>query len=205
MRIAIDARAAAEVPAGRGRYVRELLRATRARERAARVPAVRPHARGRQGELDARFRWITPRAPGPQLAARGRRRDVPAGRRRPGLHQLRDDAPLAHPRRRDGVGLRPVRARAATAPRQPARARDAARGDPPRLVLRGDLRGHQAGADAALPRAVRAHDRRPPRGRRALPAAVPSRATPSGSRGSASAAPTCWSPARSSRARTCRV
>ncbi|MCW3032505.1 MAG: glycosyltransferase family 4 protein [Solirubrobacterales bacterium] len=63
MRIAIDARAAAEVPAGRGRYVRELLRGLARREEDheyllyARTPWL-------DGELDGRFRWVTPNAPG---------------------------------------------------------------------------------------------------------------------------------------------
>jgi glycosyltransferase involved in cell wall biosynthesis len=64
LRIGIDARAAAEVPAGRGRYVRELLRAL------ARLPddhryvllARRPWE---GAELDARFRWVCPRARDP--------------------------------------------------------------------------------------------------------------------------------------------
>lgn len=63
MRIAIDARAAAEVPAGRGRYVRELLCGIARRDEDheyllyARTPWT-------GAELDGRFRWITPRAPG---------------------------------------------------------------------------------------------------------------------------------------------
>jgi glycosyltransferase involved in cell wall biosynthesis len=63
VRIAIDARAAAEVPAGRGRYVRELIRAL-ARSSAdhhfvlyARVPWT-------EVELDARFAWSLVSAPG---------------------------------------------------------------------------------------------------------------------------------------------
>src|SRR5215208_84666 len=55
MRIAIDARAAAEVPAGRGRYVRELLLAL------ARLPDDNRYllyARSRwDAELDERFEW----------------------------------------------------------------------------------------------------------------------------------------------------
>jgi glycosyltransferase involved in cell wall biosynthesis len=63
MRIAIDARAAAEVPAGRGRYVRELLRgiARRDEQHEYLLYARRPWD---GGELDGRFRWITPQAPG---------------------------------------------------------------------------------------------------------------------------------------------
>jgi glycosyltransferase involved in cell wall biosynthesis len=53
--IAIDARAAAEVPAGRGRYVRELLRALAARDDAHRYLL---YARRRWEEpLDERFQW----------------------------------------------------------------------------------------------------------------------------------------------------
>jgi glycosyltransferase involved in cell wall biosynthesis len=58
VRIAIDARAAAEVPAGRGRYVRELIRGL------SRLPADHEFAlyareRWSAAELDARFRWRT--------------------------------------------------------------------------------------------------------------------------------------------------
>ena len=75
LRIAVDARAAAEVPAGRGRYVRELLRAL------ARLDA--PHRYDLlcrtpwDGDLDARFRWIGIHAGGPRWllgAARAARR-----------------------------------------------------------------------------------------------------------------------------------
>src|SRR4051794_19465652 len=53
--IGIDARAAAEVPAGRGRYVRELLRALAARDDDARFLL---YARERWEEpLDDRFEW----------------------------------------------------------------------------------------------------------------------------------------------------
>jgi glycosyltransferase involved in cell wall biosynthesis len=64
MRIAVDARAAAEVPAGRGRYVRELLRAFAALPDdheyvlLARTPWADP-------ALDERFRWRRIRAPDP--------------------------------------------------------------------------------------------------------------------------------------------
>ena len=63
MRIAIDARAAAEVPAGRGRYVRELLRgiARRGDDHEYLLYARTPWA---EGDLDERFQWVTPRAPG---------------------------------------------------------------------------------------------------------------------------------------------
>jgi glycosyltransferase involved in cell wall biosynthesis len=55
--IGIDARAAAEVPAGRGRVVRELLRALAAREEAHRYLL---YARERWSEvLDERFEWRT--------------------------------------------------------------------------------------------------------------------------------------------------
>ena len=53
--IGIDARAAVEVAAGRGRVVRELLRALAAREDAHRYPATRAGAGA--GQLDARFQW----------------------------------------------------------------------------------------------------------------------------------------------------
>jgi glycosyltransferase involved in cell wall biosynthesis len=64
VRIAIDARAAAEVPAGRGRYVRELLRALHRidADHDFLLYARRPWS---QAELDGRFRWATPAAPGP--------------------------------------------------------------------------------------------------------------------------------------------
>jgi glycosyltransferase involved in cell wall biosynthesis len=81
VRIAVDARAAAEVPAGRGRYVRELLRGLSgidadheyvlyARERWAETPE------------DPRFRWRTPRAPGlswPLVAGREMSRSAGVG------------------------------------------------------------------------------------------------------------------------------
>jgi len=63
MRIAIDARAAAEVPAGRGRYVRELLRGI-ARRDDDHEYLLYARTRWTGGELDGRFRWVTPRAPG---------------------------------------------------------------------------------------------------------------------------------------------
>jgi glycosyltransferase involved in cell wall biosynthesis len=64
MRIAVDARAAAEVPAGRGRYVRELLRAFAA------LPddhdyLLLARSAWEAPELDARFRWRPIRMPDP--------------------------------------------------------------------------------------------------------------------------------------------
>jgi len=54
--IGIDARAAAEVPAGRGRVVRELLRELSLRDDAARY---RLYARSAWGDLDnKRFEWV---------------------------------------------------------------------------------------------------------------------------------------------------
>src|SRR3954451_12073579 len=61
--IGIDARAAAEVPAGRGRYVRELLRALARREDDARFLL---YARDRWDKpLDGRFEWRLIDAPDP--------------------------------------------------------------------------------------------------------------------------------------------
>jgi glycosyltransferase involved in cell wall biosynthesis len=64
MRIAVDARAAAEVPAGRGRYVRELLRALAALpdDHEYVLLARTPWA---GAALDERFRWHTIRLPDP--------------------------------------------------------------------------------------------------------------------------------------------
>jgi glycosyltransferase involved in cell wall biosynthesis len=64
MRIAVDARAAAEVPAGRGRYVRELLRAFAALpdDHEFVLLARRPWT---EAPLDARFRWRTIGLPDP--------------------------------------------------------------------------------------------------------------------------------------------
>lgn len=63
MKIAIDARAAAEVPAGRGRYVRELLAGlTRLEDEHEYLLFAR--RRWEDADLDARFRWNTPSAPG---------------------------------------------------------------------------------------------------------------------------------------------
>jgi alpha-1,3-rhamnosyl/mannosyltransferase len=55
--IGIDARAAAEVPAGRGRVVRELLRALAARPEDGRRYVLYARERWAQDELDKRFRW----------------------------------------------------------------------------------------------------------------------------------------------------
>jgi alpha-1,3-rhamnosyl/mannosyltransferase len=54
--IGIDARAASEVPAGRGRFVRELLRALAARQDGHRY-VLYARRRWEQAELDARFSW----------------------------------------------------------------------------------------------------------------------------------------------------
>lgn len=56
LKVAIDARAAAEVPAGRGRYVRELLEALQALPEAAEARFLL-YAREPWGNLDDRFRW----------------------------------------------------------------------------------------------------------------------------------------------------
>ncbi len=63
MRIAIDARAAAEVPAGRGRYVRELLRALAGLGFDHEVLLYARRA-WTEGNLDERFRWRLSQAPG---------------------------------------------------------------------------------------------------------------------------------------------
>ncbi len=76
--IGIDARAAAEVPAGRGRVVRELIRALAAREDDGHryvLYARRPWA---EESIDARFRWTLIEAPDPWwhfLAARAANRE----------------------------------------------------------------------------------------------------------------------------------
>ena len=68
--VGIDARAAAEVPAGRGRYVRELLAALEALEEARDVRFVL-YGREAWGELEpARFTLAADRAAGPGLARR---------------------------------------------------------------------------------------------------------------------------------------
>ncbi len=72
MRIAIDARAAAEVPAGRGRYVRELLRGL-SRIDADHEYVLYGRERWEDDSLDVRFKWRTPSAPGlswPLMAGR---------------------------------------------------------------------------------------------------------------------------------------
>jgi glycosyltransferase involved in cell wall biosynthesis len=63
MRIAIDARAAAEVPAGRGRYVRELLRGLSLLD-ADHEYLLYARKRWEDASLDARFQWRTTSAPG---------------------------------------------------------------------------------------------------------------------------------------------
>jgi glycosyltransferase involved in cell wall biosynthesis len=63
VRIAIDARAAAEVPAGRGRYVRELIRGL-ARIEADHEYLLYARERWTGATLDRRFRWRTIGAPG---------------------------------------------------------------------------------------------------------------------------------------------
>jgi glycosyltransferase involved in cell wall biosynthesis len=62
VRIGIDARAAAEVPAGRGRFVRELLSALTARNDEHRYVL---YARRPWGDLDERFRWVLVDTPDP--------------------------------------------------------------------------------------------------------------------------------------------
>jgi glycosyltransferase involved in cell wall biosynthesis len=62
MRIAIDARAAAEVPAGRGRYVREMLRGL-SRLECDHEFILYGRDRWSEGELDSRFSWRTFKAP----------------------------------------------------------------------------------------------------------------------------------------------
>jgi alpha-1,3-rhamnosyl/mannosyltransferase len=57
LRIGIDARAAAEVPAGRGRVVRELLRALAAREPDGHRYVLYTRERWTGAELDERFEW----------------------------------------------------------------------------------------------------------------------------------------------------
>ncbi len=63
MRIAIDARAAAEVPAGRGRYVRELIRALAAR-RDDHEYLLYARTAWREAPSDPRISWHKPQAPG---------------------------------------------------------------------------------------------------------------------------------------------
>jgi hypothetical protein len=67
VRIAIDARAAAEVPAGRGRYVRELLRALADLD-ADHAYDLLARERWDGAPLDERFRWRQVRAGEPRWA-----------------------------------------------------------------------------------------------------------------------------------------
>ncbi|HEX7300715.1 MAG TPA: glycosyltransferase family 1 protein [Solirubrobacteraceae bacterium] len=67
MRIAIDARAAAEVPAGRGRYVRELLAAL-ARDQRDEEYVLLARQRWEHAGLDGRFRWHLRDLPDPLWA-----------------------------------------------------------------------------------------------------------------------------------------
>jgi alpha-1,3-rhamnosyl/mannosyltransferase len=69
MRIGIDARAAAEVPAGRGRFVRELVRAL-ARLDADHRYVLYAREQWADEELDPRFRWELDRAPDPRWNVR---------------------------------------------------------------------------------------------------------------------------------------
>lgn len=62
--IGIDARAAAEVPAGRGRFVRELLRALHERDDAHRY-VLYARTSWEEAELDERFGWRSIDAPDP--------------------------------------------------------------------------------------------------------------------------------------------
>ena len=57
--IGIDARAAVEVPAGRGRVVRELLRALAAREDERYRYVLYARSAWREQPLDERFSWIS--------------------------------------------------------------------------------------------------------------------------------------------------
>jgi glycosyltransferase involved in cell wall biosynthesis len=63
VRIGLDVRAAAEAPAGRGRYVRELLRGL-SRIDADHEYVLYARTRWPEAPPDLRFRWRTPRAPG---------------------------------------------------------------------------------------------------------------------------------------------
>ncbi len=72
--IGIDARAAAEVPAGRGRVVRELLRALAEREDDGLRYVLYTRVRWREHALDERFRWCAIEAREPWWHARAARR-----------------------------------------------------------------------------------------------------------------------------------
>jgi glycosyltransferase involved in cell wall biosynthesis len=65
LRIAIDARAAAEVPAGRGRFVRELLAALSRRDDDVRYELLCRTPGPVQGGLDDRFTWVALPEPDP--------------------------------------------------------------------------------------------------------------------------------------------
>ena len=65
LRIAIDARAAAEVPAGRGRFVRELLAALRDRDADHRFELLCREPGPVEGGLDERFTWVALPEPDP--------------------------------------------------------------------------------------------------------------------------------------------
>ncbi len=202
MRIAIDARAAAEVPAGRGRYVRELLRGI-ARRDDDHEYLLYARTRWTDGELDGRFRWVTPRAPGlswPLVAgaSMSRRADVALACNSyamtlpwtiPGAVMVWDFAPfdrelqpprgsllerLTLPWRSD---VDPRSWRSPTLPAGSSRRVIRERRDGPSWPTRPPTR--------ASPRS-------------------PSTATPAPSAASGSSGPTSWSPRRSSRARTCR-
>jgi glycosyltransferase involved in cell wall biosynthesis len=74
VRIGIDARAAAEVPAGRGRVVRELLRSLAEREDDGSRYVLYARTPWRERPLDERFRWSTIEARDPWWHLRAARR-----------------------------------------------------------------------------------------------------------------------------------
>ena len=165
--LGVDARAAAEVPAGRGRYVRELLTALAA------LPddGTRYRLYGREplGRAGRALRVGAARAPGPRLARRGGGRRLALLRGVP-VDQLLPDR-VADP---DPDGGRRLRPRAVRRPRQragPCRP-DRARHDRPRRAPRGrlpvHLRGDPARPRRALPRRRRARVGRAAGRRRAL-------------------------------------
>ena len=78
LQIGIDARAAVEVPAGRGRLVRELLRELALRDDPHRY-LLYARTEWREGKLDERFRWRLIAARDPRwhlLAARAANRSA---------------------------------------------------------------------------------------------------------------------------------